>query len=324
MRKALVVGIDHYEHVSGLYGCVNDAHSVKAVLEKHSDGSVNFRVLLLTATSEKDAISRSQLKDKVYELFAGESNIALFYYAGHGHIEATGGYLCGSDCRRGDDGLSLGDVVTLANKSGAKNKIIILDSCFSGVAGTHPVDQRTAELSEGLTILTASTKDQYSNEKDGSGVFTTLLVDALNGAAGNLIGDVTPGGVYAHIDQSLGPWAQRPVFKTNVKSFVSLRKVQAPIPLADLQRLSEFFPTPGFEFQLDPTFEPEPTGRPASAPPPDPQNTAKFAVLQKYNRVNLVVPIDAPHMWHAAIESKACKLTVLGEHYRRLVEEKLI
>ena len=41
----------------------------------------------------------------------------------------------------------------------------------------------------------------------GAGVFTTLFVDALGGAAANLIGDVTPGSVYAHIDQSLGPWA---------------------------------------------------------------------------------------------------------------------
>jgi hypothetical protein len=29
-------------------------------------------------------------------------------------------------------------------------------------------------------------------------------------------------------------------------------------------------------------------------------------------------------MWHAAIESKSCTLTVLGEHYRRLAEQKLI
>jgi len=29
-------------------------------------------------------------------------------------------------------------------------------------------------------------------------------------------------------------------------------------------------------------------------------------------------------MWHAAIEAKSCKLAVLGEHYRRLVEQKLI
>jgi hypothetical protein len=74
-----------------------------------------------------------------------------------------------------------------------------------------------------MTILTASSADQYASEENGRGVFTELLVDAMNGAAANLVGDVTPGSVYAHIDQSLGPWEQRPVFKTNVKSFVSLR-----------------------------------------------------------------------------------------------------
>ena len=56
-----------------------------------------------------------------------------------------------------------------------------------------------------MTILTASTKEQDASEKNGSGVFTTLFVDALNGAATNLVGDVTPGSVYAHVDQSLGP-----------------------------------------------------------------------------------------------------------------------
>jgi len=38
----------------------------------------------------------------------------------------------------------------------------------------------------------------------------------------------------------------------------------------------------------------------------------------KYNRVNLLVPVGAPHMWHAAVDSKTVKLTALGEHYRRL------
>jgi len=147
-------------------------------------------------------------------------------------------------------------VLTLANKSAARNKVIVLDSCHSGIAGT-PAGQQAAELTEGMTILTASTKDQYASEKNGSGVFTTLFVDAMNGAAGNLVGDVTPGSVYAHIDQSLGSWAERPVFKTNVKNFVSLRTVQPPIALADLLLLTEFFPAPGSQFPLDPSFEPE-------------------------------------------------------------------
>ena len=319
----LVVGINYYEHVSPLHGCVTDARFVKSSLDRHGDGTVNFDVKLMLATGSDEAICKTGLKDHIEALFSDDSEIALLYFAGHGHIEATGGYLCGSECKRGDDGLALGEVLTLANESSARNKVIILDSCHSGIAG-NPVGQQTAELTNGMTILTASTENQYASEEDGSGVFTGLLVDALRGAASNLVGDITPGSVYAHIDQSLGPWEQRPVFKTNVMSFVSLRKVSPPIKLADLRRLTEFFPEPGFEYPLDPSYEPELIGRPKDAIAPHPENTAKFAVLQKYNRVNLLVPVNAPHMWHAAVHSQSCKLTVLGEHYRRLVARERI
>jgi hypothetical protein len=320
MRKALIVGINYYEHVPELYGCVDDAHAVKSVFERNSDGSVNFGVKLLTGTGPTDPVLRSQLREQIRNLFSGECETALFYFSGHGHIEETGGYLIASDARTGDEGIPLADVLTFANQCAIRNRIIVLDSCHSGIAGASPSAPTSAELKDGTTILTASTAEQYATEKNGAGVFTTLFIDALNGAAGNLVGDVTPGSVYAHIDQSLGPWDQRPVFKTNVKSFVSLRKVQPPISLSELQRITEFFPSPGFEFRLDPSFEPERQNQDPDIPSPDPVNTAKFAILQKYNRVNLVVPVDAPHMWHAAMESKACKLTVLGEHYRRLVE----
>ena len=320
MRKALVVGINYYTYSSSLYGCVDDAHAVKAILARHGDGSINFDVQLFTGTGVSDTVSRNQLKDYVKKLFSDDSEIALFYFAGHGHIESTGGYLLASDSQRGDEGVSLSEILILANESKAKNKIIVLDSCHSGIAGTPPTLGSNAVLAEGITILTASTEDQYATEKNGRGVFTTLFVDALSGVAANLLGDVSPGGVYAYIDQSLGAWEQRPVFKTNVKSFVSLRKVQPSVQLADLLRITEFFPTAGYEFPLDPTFEPEIKGRSEGMPAPHPDNTRKFAILQKFNRVSLVVPIDAPHMWNAAMESKACKLTVLGEHYRGLVE----
>ncbi|MBK8754776.1 MAG: caspase family protein [Candidatus Competibacteraceae bacterium] len=319
MRKALVVGINYYEYSQPLFGCVDDAHSVKAILERHGDGSVNFDVQLFTGTGPSDVVSRSNLKDYIEKLFIDDSEIALFYFAGHGHIEATGGYLLASDSQRGDEGVSLASLLTLANASKARNKIIVLDSCHSGIAGIPPGSDHNAVLSEGITILTASTKDQYATEENSRGVFTTLFVDALSGVAANLVGDISPGGVYAYVDQSLGAWEQRPVFKTNVKSFVSLRKVQPTIQLVDLQRIVEFFPSRGFQYSLDPSFEPEVKGRSDGMPEPNLENTRKFAILQKYNRVNLVVPVGAPHMWHAAMESKSCKLTVLGEHYRQLV-----
>lgn len=328
MRKALVVGIDHYGSITGLTGAVNDAHSVKAMLDRHADGSVNFGVRLIVGTGPHDLVRRHELKEAIRQLFAGDGEVALLYFAGHGHLEATGGYLCAGDCQTGDDGVSVAEIMTIVNQSKVQNKLIILDSCHSGIAGNHPTHTAVAEISDGVTILTASTAEQYADEENGAGVFTGLLVDALGGAAANLVGEVTPGGVYAHVDQSLGPWAQRPVFKTNIKRFVSLRKVRPPLELADLQRISEFFPEAGFQYQLDPSYEPErpdnKTVEPIDAPPPDPKKNAIFAILQKYNRVGLLVPEGAPHMWHAAMQSKIVRLTALGEHYRRLAAKGLI
>ncbi|WP_316216646.1 caspase family protein [Bradyrhizobium sp. SZCCHNR3003] len=329
MRKALVVGIDYYDRINGLSGCVNDAHAVKAMLDRNADGSINFGTRLIVCNGPSDLVTKRDLKSAARELFTGDADISLFYFAGHGYIEDTGGFLCAADSETGDDGFALNELMALANESPAKNKLIVLDSCHSGVTAQRSDNKGLAEIKDGMTILTASTAYQYAKEVPGggAGVFTNLFVDALGGAAANLIGEVTPGGVYAHIDQSLGPWAQRPVFKTNVKTFVSLRKVKPPLELADLQRIAEFFPTPGHEFKLDPTFEPERTKEQAgdpSIPPPEPKNVAIFKILQKYNRVNLLVPNHAPHMWHAAMENRSCSLTALGEHYRRLVADGLI
>jgi hypothetical protein len=83
-----------------------------------------------------------------------------------------------------------------------------------------------------------------------------------------------------------------------------------------------FFPSPGYVYALDASYEPELNGRTAGMPAPDPERTRIFAILQKYNRLNLLVPNDAPHMWHAPMESKGCRLTALGEHYRRLAQKK--
>jgi hypothetical protein len=324
MRIALIVGINYYEHGGSLYGCVDDAHAVKAVLERHGDGAVNFDCKLLSGTGPTDRVDRRIFKDSITDLFTTQAEIALLYFAGHGHIEATGGYLLASDSRRGDEGIPLSEVLTLANTSPARNKVVVLDSCHSGIAGTSPTGGDLAALAEGLTVLTASTADQYATEENGRGLFTTLLADALQGGAANLTGDITPGSVYAHVDQSLGMWEQRPVFKTNVRQFVSLRRVPPPIDSGDLRRITEFFPKPGAEFQLDPTYEPEMKGRDPGTPAPIPENTRSFAILQRYNRLNLLVPVGAPHMWHAAMQSKSCRLTVLGEHYRRLVEKNRI
>ena len=325
MRKALIVGIDYYENINPLFGCVNDSYNVKSILERNSDGTINFEIKHEVASSDRDAITRGELKDRITELFSDDSDISLLYFAGHGYIENNGGYLITSECERGDDGLALDEVLRIVNSSQAKNKIIILDSCHSGIAGNISHIPNHSLLSEGVTILTASSHTQYATEIEGQGVFTNLFVDALNGSASNLVGDITPASIYAHIDQSLGAWEQRPIFKTNTKTFVSLRKVQAPISLEELRMITEFFEEPNTQFDLDPTFEPKRDNVDlADLPEPIEENVSKFRILQKYNRINLVTPVDEEHMYYAAMQNTGCKLTSLGEHYWNLVDRDRI
>ncbi|MBQ8680433.1 MAG: caspase family protein [Treponema sp.] len=323
-KKALIVGIDNYRHFKKLTGCVNDANNVNRVLSRDENGDKNFGTIVLTASKGVE-ISRNQLKDSIEELFSGNPDIALFYFAGHGSVNTSGGYLITSDCERDDEGVSLETILKYANESSAKNKIIIIDACQSGYCGKVGSFSETV-ISEGMTILTACKENQYASETpDATGLFTSLMIDALEGAASNLLGEITPGAVYAHIDKSLGDWEQRPVFKTNVDTFTVLRHVNPPIDKATLRKIIEYFPTSDYIYPLDPSYEPERTGgEPADFPKPDKANNKIFAILQKYNRLNLLVPVDAPHMWHAAINYKSCKLTSLGKFYHKLITKGLI
>ena len=89
MNKALIVGIDHYDTIGSLRGAVNDAHSVRAVLERHADGTLNFaQPKMLTGTGPNSRVTRSELREAVDELFRDDSDIALLYFAGHGYIDA--------------------------------------------------------------------------------------------------------------------------------------------------------------------------------------------------------------------------------------------
>lgn len=315
----MCVGIDSYQNYDDLHGCVNDVNGVKAALERNGDGTLNFAVRTLCATSKDSYITREYLKDAIQDLFVDESEIALFYYAGHGSYDALGGYLCTSEVERVDQGLSLNDLMGIVADSHAQNKIVILDSCFSGRVGNSNEMQNYSVLHNGTTILAACDENQYASEENGHGIFTSLLIEALYGGAMNLLGDVSPGNIYSYIDSSLGGWEQRPIFKANIKQFVSLRKNTPPISIKELRRITGIFDTPYDEYALDPTYEPD--KHEADIKEVSLEHQEIFAILQKYVKLNLVVPVNAEHMYYAAINYKSCKLTAQGQHYWSLAKK---
>jgi hypothetical protein len=280
------------------------------LLARNADGSPNFECKPLLAPA--DPITRPILKQAVEDLFTRKSDVALFYFAGHGTVNNLGGYLVTQDAQKYDEGLSLTDVLTFANQSPATEKIIILDTCHSGAMGQIPaIDNDTAILKEGVSILSACRDSETAMEQDGGGLFTSLICDALRGGAADVCGKVTMAGVYAYVDEALGGWDQRPLFKMHVSKLVPMRTSPSAVDLQILRLLPRYFPAPHEPYQLDPSYEPD-------ADPAHPENEEIFGHLQKLRATRLVVPIDEEHMYFAAMNSKSCKLTALGIHYWHL------
>lgn len=325
LRKALVVGIDDYPNYP-LKGCVNDANCIKNTIETNGDGSRNFSVKLATNTQEVP--DKATLLEMIKEVFTGECECALLYFSGHGYLNEQGGYIVTPDFNKDNNGISMLEILNLANNSKIQNKVIILDSCYSGNMGNINDGKReVCHITDGMSILTASRKDETAKEICGHGVFTSLLIEALKGGASSITGDITVGSIYSYIDQALGPWDQRPVFKTNVTQFSSLRKINPIIPLESLRKLIEYFEQPENEFELDPSFEytnSKSIEHEVVEPFAKEENIVKFKTLQKLERVGLVVPVGEEHMYWAAMNSKSCKLTALGYHYWKLIKDQNI
>lgn len=316
MRKALVIGVNDYPG-SPLSGCVNDASRVACLLERHFDGSLNYHVRLVTAPPE--SLTRSVLRRLIEELFEAPNDSALLYFSGHGAITSSGGYVVTQDAKKYDEGISMDDILKFANNSRARDKIVILDCCYSGSLGSPSITGSNISLiGEGVTVLTACRRTEYAMEAEDGGIFTSLLIDALQGGAADLRGNITPGGLYSYIDEALGAWEQRPLFKTNVSRFTKIRKVNPEISTEIIQKIVEYFPDYTYCFPLDPTFEDTNVDIAIA------ENVKIFKDLQKFFAVGLVRPVDEEYMYFAAMNSKSCKLTAMGHQYWRLVKENKI
>ena len=322
-KKALVVGINQYPNTP-LSCCVNDAERVAKVLERNGDNSLNFSVRKLVDT---DIGTKGILKSAIRDCFSGDDDVALFYFSGHGFIDAIGGYIVTPDFSKDDWGVSMEEILTIVNTSKCRNKVVILDCCHAGFMGNIATSGQASIIQEGVTILTASVSGEVALEMNGHGVFTALLLDALNGGASDVTGYITPGGIYAYIDKALGPWEQRPMFKTNVTRFSPLRTVPPQIDIAILRQLTTFFPKPDSEHNLDPSYEPTNAlnvQHDVIEPYANEKNVTVFKALQKLESVGLVVPCNEQHMYFAAMKSESCRLTSVGQHYWRLAHDNRI
>lgn len=174
---ALLVGINEYEgSVSNLHGCVPDVKHMHAFLQARAQGGdfvLNARVLTSGDTANHSEIkpTRQAVIDgfRQHLCNAGENDIALFYYSGHGsqevapelfwpgepdHLNET--LVCADsrlpghyDLADKELGWLLQEVASRDGegnpKSSAPHIIVILDACHSG-SGTRDLEDTRIRL----------------------------------------------------------------------------------------------------------------------------------------------------------------------------------
>jgi hypothetical protein len=308
MKRALLVGIDLYDYFESLDGCVNDVDAIEPLLSRNEDRSPNFDSQ--KRTSSTGGVTRDALLGDLDSLLGGGADVALLYFAGHGAGSGMDVALVTEDGTPATPGITFSEVLAKVAESSIREVILILDCCFSGAAGGIPqLASSATALRDGVSILAASRGDQPAVETNtGRGHFSSLLGGALEGGAADVIGKVTIAGLYSYLDESFGAWDQRPAFKANVDRLHELRSCRPAVPLTELRRISELFPVADHIFPLDPSYEPD-------AELGNSEHERVFSTLQKYRAAKLLEPVDAEHMYFAAMESKACRLTLLGRHY---------
>ncbi|ATW51444.1 caspase family protein [Streptomyces peucetius] len=333
MKRAILVGIDDYPTAGSLKGCVADATALNEMLSRHANGDPNWRTELLTSEAGPTAVTRNGLRRSLTHFFANSRDTELlFFFAGHGAQTSWGADLVTQDATEHSLGVSMNDLITLANDSPARSVTLLLDCCFSGDLGNTPGQQSAAVaenfrlskslLRENVTILAASRATEVSQEIAGHGAFTRILLDGLDGGATDHLGNVTVLSLYGYVSAAFDAWQQRPVLKANLTEPVVLRVGPPWIDRDLLRQLPEHFSTAASRLTLSPAHEGE--GRPLQPGNPGTPEQQQFDYLGRLRNANLVTTDDRRDHYWVAMESGCVYLTPLGRYFWSLAKQGVL
>ena len=187
---AVVVGVSSYNHMPTLRYTDDDAYRMYAFLKSPEGGALpdeQIRILI-----DEDA-TKERIKSTMEDVFmrAGENDLVLLYYSGHG---LKGAFLP-IDFDGFNNRLEHDEINSILADSPAKYKLCIADACHSGsllamksgsIKGILDNYYETlAQAEPGTALIMSSKSEETSLESSGlrQGVFSHFLIRGLKGEA---------------------------------------------------------------------------------------------------------------------------------------------
>ena len=188
----MVVGTWEYPYLGSVPAAENSLRRMAGLLAGPLCGWPRERLLPLA-----NEASPGDLPDRLITAFDSISDVALFYYVGHGQISPDDQLCLGlvqsrpDPNRRAATSLRFSDVRQALQDSGAAIKIVILDCCFAGLATSSPTLAGLAgevlDLTAGTGAYTMAATSAYATAwyEDGPALarpqthFTRYLADLI-------------------------------------------------------------------------------------------------------------------------------------------------
>jgi len=210
-RIAAVIGIGRYARMSGLEGARRDAEETAALLR-----TLGFDEVFELYDADATRAGILQLLGERLRREVTDEDLVFVFYAGHGATEtlASGekrGYLVPSDGSSADpyvSGVSMETVRDLSNRLAARHVYYAIDACYSGSLLQRARSGRSGSAGDtrrAVQVVTAGLEGQQAIERDGRGLFTTYLIEALRGEAdANGDGQVTASEIGWFVSDQVG------------------------------------------------------------------------------------------------------------------------
>lgn len=188
-RIAAVVGISRYSKLSNLEGAARDARATAETLR-----ALGFDEVLELYDENATRASILDLLGKQLQEKTSEEDLAFIFFAGHGTTETLPnnnkvGYLLptnGDPDSAYSTGISMETITELSNRLPAKHVYYAIDACYSGslaISRGQGSPNRPGQRYQAVQWLTAGTEGQQAIERGGRGLFTTYLLEGMDGEA---------------------------------------------------------------------------------------------------------------------------------------------
>jgi hypothetical protein len=211
--RALIIGINEYQHTMPLSYATSDAVAIAKVLEEqYSFKQENVTIL------KDDKATKNNVLDAFHKYTQGGTSPddkLIVFFAGHGHtisgIRGETGFLVPVDGKPDNTATLIrwDELTRNTDLINAKHIFFIMDACYGGLAITRALQTGTTRFLKDMCqriarqVLTAGKANEAVSDSGGPipghSVFTGHLIQALEGNAKTEDGIITANGVMGYV-----------------------------------------------------------------------------------------------------------------------------